>query len=235
MDSPLHFWLNGNDEQVPAHPRRCIRLLVPREIQGLSTSEKEIYLMSSTSRIADSIIAAEEFSTWNIDPAHSAAEFKVRHMMISNVKGKFSGLSGVLKLDETDYAHSTVEVSIPAASVRTVDEKLDAHLKAEDFFDVEKFPTLTFTSTNIHYTGRQEYEVAGDLTIRGVTKSVTLTVSEISEPAKDPWDNVRIGLSGSVRINRKDFGFIWNAPLEFGGVLVGDEVAITLDVQFIKA
>ena len=126
--------------------------------------------MSSTSKIANSSIAAEDFSTWNIDPAHSAAEFKVRHMMISNVKGKFSGLSGVLKLDETDYVHSTVEVSIPAASVRTADETLDAHLKAEDFFDVEKFPTLTFRSASIRYTGGQDYEVAGDLTIRGVTK-----------------------------------------------------------------
>ena len=189
--------------------------------------------MSSTSRIAISSIATEDFSTWNIDPAHSAAEFKVRHMMISNVKGKFSGLSGVLKLDEADYAHSTVEVSIPAASVRTVDEKLDAHLKAEDFFDVEQFPTLTFRSTSILYTGGHDYAVAGDLTIRGVTKSVTLTVNDVSEPAKDPWGNVRIGLSGSTKISRKDFGFIWNAPLELGGVLVGDEVAITLDVQFI--
>ena len=191
--------------------------------------------MSSTSKIANSSITAEDFSTWNIDPAHSAAEFKVRHMMISNVKGKLSGLSGVLKLDETDYAHSTVEVSIPAASVRTVDEKLDAHLKAEDFFDVEKFPMLTFRSTSIHYTGGQDYEVAGDLTIRGVTKSVTLAVKDVSEPSKDPWGNVRIGLAGSTKINRKEFGFIWNAPLELGGVLVGDEVAITLDVQFIKA
>jgi polyisoprenoid-binding protein YceI len=205
------------------------------ELQGLATLEKEIYPMSSTSRIVNSSIAAEDFSTWNIDPAHSAAEFKVRHMMISNVKGKFSGLSGVLKLDETDYAYSSVEVSIPAASVRTVDEKLDAHLKAEDFFDVEKFPTLTFRSTSIRYTSGHDYAVAGDLTIRGVTKSVTVTVNDVSEPSKDPWGNVRIGLSGSTNINRKDFGFIWNAPLEFGGVLVGEEVAITLDVQFIKA
>jgi polyisoprenoid-binding protein YceI len=187
-----------------------------------------------TSTIANSSIAAEDFSTWTIDPAHSAAEFKVRHMMISFVKGKFSGLSGVLKLDETDYAHSTVEVSIPAASVRTVDEKLDAHLKAEDFFDVEKFPLLTFRSSSIRYTGGHDYAVDGDLTIRSVTKPVTLTVNDLSEPSKDPWGNVRIGLSGSTKINRKDFGFVWNAPLELGGVLVGDEVAITLDVQFIK-
>ncbi len=199
----------------------------------ISDLEKEIHLMPSTSTTTPKA-AAEEFSTWNIDPAHSAAEFKVKHMMISFVKGKFSGLSGVLKLDETDYAHSTVDVSIPTASVRTVDETLDAHLKAADFFDVEKFPTLTFKSTSIQSTGGHDYAVAGDLTIRGITKSVTLAVSDVSEPAKDPWGNVRIGLSASTKVNRKDFGLVWNAPLEFGGVLVGDEVTITLDVQFIK-
>ena len=173
-------------------------------------------------------------STWNIDPAHSAAEFKVRHMMISNVKGKFSGLSGVLKLDESDYTHSAVEVSIPTASVSTVDDKLDAHLKAADSFDVEKFPTLTFNSTSIRSNGGRDYEVTGDLTIRGITKSVTLSVSDVSAPSKDPWGNQRIGLSGTAKIDRRDFGLVWNTPLEFGGMLVGDEVAITLDVQFIK-
>ncbi|MGA7830295.1 MAG: YceI family protein [Terracidiphilus sp.] len=190
--------------------------------------------MSSTTATATATTATSAVSTWKIDPSHSAAEFKVRHMMISYVKGKFSGLSGVLKLDENEYTHSTVEVSIPAASVSTVDDKLDAHLKEADFFDVEKFPTLTFRSTSIRYLGDRDYEVSGDLTIRGVTKSVTLSVDEVSEPSKDPWGNQRIGLSGSAKINRKDFGFVWNAPLEFGGVLVGDEVTITLDVQFIK-
>jgi polyisoprenoid-binding protein YceI len=155
-------------------------------------------------------------------------------MMISYVKGKFSGLSGVLKLDERDYTRSIVEVSIPAASVSTVDENLDAHLKAADFFDVEKFPTLTFKSTSIRSTGDRDYEVTGDLTIRGVTEPVVLSVIDVSEPSKDPWGNQRIGLSASARVNRKDFGFVWNAPLEFGGMLVGDEVTITLDVQFIK-
>jgi polyisoprenoid-binding protein YceI len=190
--------------------------------------------MSSTSAIATPMSATTASSTWNIDPAHSAAEFKVRHMMISNVKGKFSGLSGVLKLDESDHSRSTVEVSIPAASVSTVDEKLDAHLKNEDFFDVQKFPTITFQSTSIRSTGGRDYEVTGDLTIRGVTQTVTLNVADFSEPSKDPWGNLRIGLSGSTKVNRKDFGLVWNAPLEFGGVLVGDEVTITLDVQFIK-
>ena len=190
--------------------------------------------MSSTSAIATPVSATTASSTWNIDPAHSAAEFKVRHMMISNVKGKFSGLSGVLKLDESDHSRSTVEVSIPAASVSTVDEKLDAHLKNEDFFDVQKFPTITFQSTKIRSTGGRDYEVTGDLTIRGVTQTVTLNVADFSEPSKDPWGNLRIGLSGSTKVNRKNFGLVWNAPLEFGGVLVGDEVTITLDVQFIK-
>jgi polyisoprenoid-binding protein YceI len=190
--------------------------------------------MSVSTVTAKAMGSTAIYSTWNLDPAHSAAEFKVRHMMISYVKGKFSGLSGVLRLNENDYTQSAVEVRIPAASVSTVDEKLDAHLKAEDFFDVEKFPTLTFKSTRIRSVGDRDYEVTGDLTIRGVTKSLTLDVSDLSQPATDPWGNQRIGLSASAKINRKDFGFVWNAPLEFGGVLVGDEVTITLDIQFIK-
>jgi polyisoprenoid-binding protein YceI len=173
-------------------------------------------------------------TTWNLDPAHSVAEFKVRHMMISYVKGKFSGLSGVLKLDEADYSRSTVDVSIPAASIRTVDESLDAHLKNADFFDVEQFPTLTFKSKTIVSTGGRDYTVTGDLTIHGITNIVTLKVDDVSGPSTDPWGNQRIGLSASTKINRKDFGIVWNAALDAGGVLVGDEVTITLDVQFIK-
>lgn len=188
--------------------------------------------MASTTVTATTAITAT--STWNIDPAHSVAEFKVRHMMISYVRGEFSGLSGVLKLDETDYTHSTVEVSIPVASVRTVDEKLDAHLKNADFFDFEKFPALTFKSTNIRSTGDRDYVVTGDLTIHGITKPVTLSVDDVSEPSNDPWGNQRIGLSASAKVNRKDFGIVWNTALDSGGVLVGDEVTITLDVQFIK-
>jgi polyisoprenoid-binding protein YceI len=173
-------------------------------------------------------------TTWNLDPAHSAAEFKVRHMMISNVKGKFSSLSGVLKLDETDYTHSEVEASIPVANVSTGDDQRDAHLKSADFFDTEKFPAITFKSTNIDSKGGADYAVTGELTIHGVTKTVTLSVEDVSEPSKDPWGNQRIGLSGSTKINRKDFGLTYNAALEAGGVLVGEEVTITLDIQFVK-
>jgi polyisoprenoid-binding protein YceI len=190
--------------------------------------------MSSTTAIANPTATTDTSSTWNIDPAHSVAEFKVRHMMISYVRGEFSELSGVLKLDGTDYSRSTVEASIPVASVRTVDEKLDAHLKNADFFDVERFPTLTFKSTTIRSTGGRNYAVTGDLAIHGVTQSVILNVNDVSEPSNDPWGNQRIGLSGSTKINRKDFGIVWNTALDSGGVLVGDEVTISLDVQFIK-
>ena len=190
--------------------------------------------MTSSTAIATPTVEKTVSSTWNIDPAHSIAEFKVRHMMISFVRGEFSGLSGVLKLDETDYTRSTVEVSIPTASVRTVDERLDDHLKNADFFHVEKFPTLTFISTKVRSTGGRNYAVTGDLMIHGVTRSVTLTVNDVSEPSNDPWGNQRIGLSASTTINRKDFGIIWNTALDSGGVLVGDEVSIALDVQLIK-
>ena len=190
--------------------------------------------MTSSIAIATPGTATTATTTWDIDPAHSMAEFKVRHMMIANVKGEFSGLSGVLNLDESDYTKSTVEASIPAASLKTVDDKRDAHLKNADFFDVEKFPTLTFKSTNIQSTGGRNYAVTGDLTIHGVTKSVILTVEDVSEPAIDPFGKTRIGLSGSTKIHRKDFGLTWNVALESGGVLVSDEVTITLDLEFIK-
>ena len=174
-------------------------------------------------------------TTWNIDPAHSAAEFKVKHMMISNVKGKFSGISGSLKLDETDPTRSTIEALIPAATLSTADEQRDTHLKSADFFDDEKFPTLTFKSSHVKRVADGEYAVTGDLTMHGVTRTVTFAVDGPSQPGKDPWGNLRIGLSATTKINRKDFGLVWNAALETGGVLVGEDIAITLDVQFIKA
>jgi polyisoprenoid-binding protein YceI len=173
-------------------------------------------------------------STWNIDPAHSGAEFKVKHMMISNVRGKFSGITGVLNRVEADHTQSTLEVSIDATTINTQDAQRDGHLKSADFLDVEKFPTMTFKSTHIEKKG-EGFVVTGDLTIHGVTKPVVLNVEEVSEPAKDPWGNTRIGLTATAKINRKDFGLTWNTTLEAGGVLVGEEVNITLDVQFIKA
>jgi polyisoprenoid-binding protein YceI len=174
-------------------------------------------------------------TAWNIDPAHSAAEFKVKHMMISNVKGSFSGISGVLTEHATDSELSYIEASIPVATIVTHDAQRDGHLKSADFFDAETYPTLNFKSTRVTKKGEAEYDVAGDLTIHGVTKPVTFAVEGPSAPGKDPWGNTRIGLSAATKINRKDFGLAWNAALETGGFLVGEEVAITLEVQFIKA
>jgi polyisoprenoid-binding protein YceI len=174
-------------------------------------------------------------TTWSIDPVHSVAEFKVKHMMISNVKGQFTSLKGTVLLDEADITRSQVEASIDATSISTRDPQRDAHLKSADFFDVEKFPTLSFKSTRIDRAGDEELTVSGELTIHGVTRSVVFDVEGPTSPAKDPWGNTRIGLSASTKISRKDFGLTWNAALETGGILVGDEVTITLDVQVVKA
>jgi polyisoprenoid-binding protein YceI len=174
-------------------------------------------------------------TTWNIDPAHSVAEFKVKHMMISNVKGRFSKLSGALMFDESALANSRVEVSIDAASIHTGEEQRDAHLKSADFFDVERFPTLTFQSKGISIVRDGELSVEGDLTIHGITRKVRLAVEGPTPPSKDPWGNTRVAISASTKINRKDFGLTWNAALETGGILVGEEVTITLDTQFVKA
>jgi polyisoprenoid-binding protein YceI len=174
-------------------------------------------------------------TTRNLDPAHSTAEFKVKHMMITNVRGQFTAISGTLTLDENDLVNSHLEASIDAASINTREAQRDAHLRSADFFDVEKFPTLTFKSTAVRRTGGDELAVTGDLTIHGVTRSVVFNVEGPTAPVKDPWGNTRIGLSAVTRINRKDFGLTWNAALETGGILVGDDVTITLDVQFVKA
>jgi len=174
-------------------------------------------------------------TTWNIDPAHSIAEFKVKHMMIANVKGQFSKVSGALILDESDLANSRVEASIEAASIHTRDDQRDAHLKSADFFDIGNFPTLTFKSSRISIVKDGELSVEGELTIRGVTRNIRFAVQGPTPPTKDPWGNTRVAISAITKINRRDFGLIWNAALETGGILVGDEVTITLDVEFVKA
>jgi polyisoprenoid-binding protein YceI len=173
-------------------------------------------------------------TTWNIDPAHSVAEFKVKHMMISNVKGQFAKVTGALTLDDSVLANSKVQAVIEAASIETRDAQRDAHLKSPDFLDAEKFPTLSFKSTRVSLVRDGELAIEGDLTIRGVTRKVVFTVEGPTPPAKDPWGNTRVAVSATTKINRKDFGLTWNTALETGGILVGDEVT-TLDVQFVKA
>jgi polyisoprenoid-binding protein YceI len=173
-------------------------------------------------------------TTWNLDPVHSTAEFKVKHMMISNVKGHFTGISGVLNFDETDITKSRVEATIDVSTIGTGDAQRDAHLKSPDFFDAEQFPTLSFRSTQVKQTSDGELAVTGDLTIHGVTREVVFKLEGPTPPAKDPWGNTRRGLSAVTKINRKDFGLIWNTALETGGILVGDDVNIALDIQFVK-
>lgn len=181
------------------------------------------------------ISPSTDATTWTIDPVHSHAEFKVRHMMITNVKGRFTDIKGTLEFDPTDVTKSKITATIAAASIDTRDADRDTHLKSADFLDVEKFPTLTFTSTRITKAGSGELKVEGDLTIRGVTRPVVFEVEGPSEPGKDPWGNMRIGWEATTKINRKDFGLAWNAALETGGFLVGDEVTISLDVQAVKS
>jgi polyisoprenoid-binding protein YceI len=174
-------------------------------------------------------------STWNVDPVHSAAEFKVKHMMISNVKGHFTGLKGTLTLDGTDVTKSRVECTIDVATVTTREPQRDTHLRSADFFDVEKFPTMSFKSTLITRESAEELAVTGDLTIHGVTREVEFTVEGPTPPGKDPWGNTRLGASATTKISRKDFGLTYNATLETGGILIGDEVTITVEVEFVKA
>jgi polyisoprenoid-binding protein YceI len=181
------------------------------------------------------VITAPSTVTWKIDPAHSRAEFKVKHMMISNVKGSFSGLSGTLIEDPADPTRSQVEASIDIGTINTSDEQRDTHLKSADFFHHDQHPVITFKSTRVEKKAEEEYAVTGDLTLRGTTRPVTFAVEGPSAPGNDPWGNTRIGLSATTKINRKDFGLTWNAALETGGILVGEDVQITLDVQFIKA
>jgi polyisoprenoid-binding protein YceI len=179
--------------------------------------------------------ATPAITTWNIDPVHSVVEFKVKHMMISNVKGQFSGVTGTLSLHETDLTQSSVEAAIEIASIHTRDEGRDAHLKGADFFDAEQFPTMRLQSTHIALQSDGELVVTGDLTIKSVTRTVKFAVEGPTPAAKDPWGNTRIGLAATTRINRKDFGLTWNAALETGGLMVGEEISITLDLQFVKA
>ncbi|HEY2469053.1 MAG TPA: YceI family protein [Terracidiphilus sp.] len=173
-------------------------------------------------------------TTWKLDPAHSHAEFKVKHMMISNVRGSFSGLSGTLTEHATDSTLSSIDASIDVNTISTGDPQRDGHLKSADFFDAEKFPTMTFKSTQVKPNGDGGYNVTGDLTLHGQTRQQTFIVDGPSAPAKDPWGNTRIGLSATAKINRKDYGLNWNAALETGGILVGEDVSISLEVEFVK-
>jgi polyisoprenoid-binding protein YceI len=171
---------------------------------------------------------------WQMDPAHSAAHFSVRHLMISNVRGEFTKLSGSAVLNPADPSKSTVEVTIQTASINTREPQRDEHLRSADFLDAANYPTITFKSKRNEAVELEYYKLTGDLTIRGVTKEVTLEVEGPTPPVKDPWGNVRAGVTASTKINRKDFGLVWNALVEGGGVMVGEEVKITIEAELIQ-
>ena len=171
--------------------------------------------------------------TYAIDPAHSDVSFQIRHLMLTKVRGTFHGLTGTIALDGSGEIPSAIEVSIDAASIDTREEKRDAHLRSADFFDAATYPELTFRSTSITGSGTS-FTAVGDLTIHGTTKTVTLT-GNVAGTTKDPWGNHRIGWSATTRINRLDFGVSFNAPLETGGVMLAEDVDITLEIQAIPA
>lgn len=176
-------------------------------------------------------------STWEIDGAHSTAQFTVRHMMVTNVRGVFGKMAGTINLDEKDPTKSTVQATIDASTIDTGNEKRDGHLKSADFFDVEKHPSLTFKSSRVEKAGKNKLKVTGDLTMRGVTKPTVLDVewpeNEIKVPAA-MGGGVKRGATATTKVNRKDFGITWNSPMEGGGVVVGDEVAISIELELDK-
>lgn len=174
-------------------------------------------------------------ASYQIDSAHSTAQFVVRHMMITNVRGGFSNIQGTVVYDADNPAASSVEVSIDATTVHTREPQRDTHLKSADFLDVEKFPNITFKSKKVEGAAGDELKVTGDLTIHGVTHEVVLKVEPPTSETQDPWGNLRIGASATTKIKRGDFGLTFNAALETGGVLIGDEVKIELEVSLIKA
>jgi len=173
-------------------------------------------------------------STWTLDPDHSTAQFKVRHLMISNVKGVFEKISGTLNLDDKDITKSKVDVRIDTASINTNIKKRDDHLRSADFFDVAKYPSMTFTSTKVEKAGPNKLKVTGNLTIKGVTRQVVLHVDGLTPEIKDPWGHGRRGASATANLIRKDFGVNWNKTMDNGGMVVGEEVAIQLEAEFIR-
>jgi polyisoprenoid-binding protein YceI len=181
-----------------------------------------------------SLPASATSSTWQLDPAHSSAQFAVRHLAISTVRGAFSKVTGTVKLDDADISKSSVDVTIDVTSVDTREPKRDDDLRSDKFFDVKDFPTMTFKSTRVEQVALGKLKVTGDLTIRGVTKPVVLDVDGPTPAVKDPWGNQRAAVTATTKINRQDFGVKWNANMDNGGVVVGDDVSITIDAEMIK-
>jgi polyisoprenoid-binding protein YceI len=180
-----------------------------------------------------STVIAPSVTAWSVDPTHTNVEFSVRHLMIATVKGRFADVSGTVTTDDADPRNGSVDITIGVSSVDTREERRDAHLRSADFFDAEKFPAMTFRSTRIEPGSDGALTLIGELTIRGVTKEVALAVASEGR-AKDPWGGERAGFTATGKVKRGDFGLTWNQALETGGVVVGDEVKISLDVELLR-
>jgi len=181
-----------------------------------------------------SLPAGAATSEWKIDPQHSSAQFSVRHMAISTVRGAFSKVNGAILLDDNDITKSTVDVTIDVSTVDTREPDRDKDLRSDKFFDAAHYPSITFKSKRVQQVATGKLKVTGDLTIHGTTKEVVLDVEGPTAPVKDPWGNVRTAVTATTKVNRQDFGVKWNATLDNGGVVVGDDVNITIDVEMIK-
>ena len=189
--------------------------------------------MTSPTTFAPATTLAELSGTYILDPTHTRIGFVARHAMVTKVRGQFNDFEGTGVVDATDFTKSAVTVVIQAASIDTRNEQRDAHLRSNDFLAMDEYPQITFTSTGIRQTGPASVELTGDLTIRGITKTVTVPF-EFEGAATDPYGNLRVGFEGSVVINRKDYGVTWNVALETGGVLVSDKVTLEFEVSAIK-
>ena len=170
-------------------------------------------------------------ATWQIDPAHSNVSFSVRHMMVSNERGEFTKVSGTVEGDEKAPTQAVINATIDATSINTREAKRDDHLKSADFLDVAKYPTITFKSKRIEPSGTGQFKVTGDLTLHGVTREVVLDVSDVTPPIKDPMGKTRAGAHATTKIDRKDFGINWSKTMDGGGLLVGNDVDISIDVE----
>jgi polyisoprenoid-binding protein YceI len=188
----------------------------------------------STLESGQPLAAPRAATTWEIDSGHSSAQFKVRHLMVSNVRGTLGAITGTVQIDENDITRSHVKVSIDARGIDTREAKRDEHLRSGDFLDVANHPTITFTSNAVRSAKGGALDVTGDLTIRGITKPVTMIVEALPPAIKDPWGNTKRGAVARASLNRKDFGLVWNMALETGGVVVGDRIDIEIEVELLK-
>ena len=192
-------------------------------------------LITSISTIIALALPAFAFaSTWTIDPDHSNVGFKIKHLMITNLKGNFDKYTGTVEINDKDITKSKVEFTIDTNSINTNVQKRDEHLRSADFFDVAKFPTMTFVSKKVDKAGKDNLKVTGDLTLHGVTKEVMLDLEGLSKECKDPWGNILKGATATTKIYRQDFGMVWRSAHETDVVTVGDEITITLEIEMIK-